>query len=45
VETPLSIAQQANPNTDPALREIYHAIPVVVPVIREFWMPHRFDKA
>jgi uncharacterized protein len=27
-----------------ARRDAYHAIPIVVPSIREFWMPHRFTQ-
>ena len=44
VEAPLRSAEQKSRDVDPALREIYHAIPIVIPVIREFWMPHRFAK-
>jgi uncharacterized protein len=43
-DEPLNIAEHTSRDADPALREIYHAIPIVVPVIREFWMPHRFAK-
>ncbi|OYV88926.1 MAG: hypothetical protein B7Z57_14185 [Acidiphilium sp. 37-60-79] len=42
VAATLHSVEQESSNANPDLREIYHAIPIVVPAIREFWMLHRF---
>ena len=44
-EAPLLGPERNSRNADPALRDAYHAIPIVVPAIREFWMPRRYAKS
>lgn len=34
-----------NPNTNPTFPDAYHAIPIVIPAIRDFWMPRRYANA
>jgi uncharacterized protein len=45
VAAPLPGPKRNSRNAHLALRDAYHIIPIVVPAIREFWMPQRYAKS
>ena len=44
LDRPLLGAPRQGPETEAFLRNAYHDIPVIVPEIREYWMPHRYHE-